>query len=211
MTAETIMSFRLVKLKPTDKVCDALRIMHTHQIRNLPVVDENDQFIGLFGIRRLITLLLPRAAQISHGLRELSFMPDEVEELYKRLEKVGQKPVTDFLEKKKNLVFCKPSTGFPEVLELLDQNPDTSLPVIVVKGKKKKLVGMVSAWDVLEKLVINIFSQEAEEQQEDVCNKTPAEEGSKPTKEDSKPAEEDSKPTQEDSKPAEEETIQTEE
>jgi hypothetical protein len=40
-------------------------------------------------------------------------------------------------------------------LELLDQNPDTSLPVIVVKGRDKKLVGMVSAWDVLEKLVMN--------------------------------------------------------
>ena len=169
MTAETIMSFRLVKLNPTDRVCDALRIMHTHQIRNLPVVDENDQFIGLFGIRRLITLLLPKAAQIGFGLKDLSFMPDEVEVLYKRLEEIGQKPVTEYLEKKKNLVFCKPSTTFPEVLELLEQYPNTSLPVIVVKGKKKKLVGMVSAWDVLAKLVINIFSRE-EEQQKNICD-----------------------------------------
>ena len=47
MTAETIMSFRLQKLKPTDKESDALRVMHAHQIRNLPVVDEDDQFVGL--------------------------------------------------------------------------------------------------------------------------------------------------------------------
>ncbi len=165
MTAETIMSFRLEKIKPTDKVCDALRMMHTHQIRNLPVVDEDDQFVGLFGIRRLIHLLLPKAAQIDSGLKELSFMPDELGELYSRLEDIGQKPVAEFLEKKKKLVFCKPSTPFPEVLELLDQSTNTSLPVIVVKGKKNKLIGMVSAWDVLEKLVINVFTTEGEKDQ----------------------------------------------
>jgi len=159
VTVENIMSFRLIKLRPADKVCDALQIMHTHQIRNLPVVDEEDQFVGLFGIRRLMTLLLPKAAQIEHGLKELSFMPDEVEGLYERLGEIGQKPVIEYLEKKKNLVFCKPSTSFPEVLKLLEQNPNTSLPIIVVKGKKKKLVGMVSAWDVLEKLVLNLTAK----------------------------------------------------
>ena len=160
MTVETIMSFRLEKLKPTDKVCDALRIMHKQQIRNLPVVDEHEQFVGLFGIRRLIHLLLPKAAQMEHGLKELSFMPDDLGELYDRLEDIGHRPVSDFLEKKKNLLFCKPSTPFPKVLELLNESQDTSLPVIVVKGKKKKLVGMVSAWDVLEKLVINVYAAE---------------------------------------------------
>jgi CBS domain-containing protein len=155
MTVENIMSFRLVKLKPTDKVCDALQIMHEKQIRNLPVVDENDEFIGLFGIRPLIRLLLPNAGKIKFGLKDLSFMPDEVGTLYKRLREVGQKPVSEYLEKKKNLTFCKPSTSFPEVFELLDQSEDTSLPVIVVKGKRKKLVGMISSWDVLERLLMD--------------------------------------------------------
>jgi len=174
MTAENIMSFRLIKLNPKDKVCDALRIMHTHQIRNLPVVDEEEQFIGLFGIRRMISLLLPRAAQIRYGLEDLSFMPDEAEELYKRLEEIGQQPVTEFLEKKKNLVFCKPTTTFPEVLELLKRNPDSSLPVIVVKGRKKKLVGMVSSWDVLDKLVINMLSGKTAEHPENLCSEQTA-------------------------------------
>ncbi len=161
MTAKSIMSFRLVKLKPTDKVCDALQIMHTQQIRNLPVVDENDQFVGLFGVRRLTRLMLPQAAQMNFGLQDLSFMPDEKGEMLERMMDVSQRPVSDFLEKKKRLMFCKPSASFPEVLELLDQSPDTSLPVIIVKGKKKKLVGMVSAWDVIEKLLVNICNIES--------------------------------------------------
>jgi CBS-domain-containing membrane protein len=170
MTAKSIMSFRLIKLSPTDRVCDALRIMHTHQIRNLPVVDDDDQFIGLFGIRRMITLLLPKAAQIDFGLKDLNFMPDEEEALYERLGEIGEKPVTDFLEKKKNLLFVKPSTAFPEVLELLQENHDTSLPVIVVKGKKKKLVGMISAWDVLDKLVMHMIADQDGGYQGTSCN-----------------------------------------
>ncbi len=196
MTAETIMSFRLEKLRPNDKVCDALHIMHTHQIRNLPVVDNDDQFVGLFGIRRLIHLLLPKAAQVDFGLKDLSFMPDELGELYDRLEDIGQRPVADFLEKKKRLVFCKPSTSFPEVLELLDQNPDASLPVIVVKGKKNKLVGMVSAWDVLEKLVVNLFASEAGKHQ-GVCAEKgevkPAEENNEASRKDSQEEKTDKK------------------
>lgn len=155
MTVRNIMSFQLEKLKPTDRVCDALKVMHEKQIRNLPVVDEDDQFVGLFGIRPLVKILLPEAGKIKFGLKDLSFMPDEVGELYSRLREIAQKPVSDFLEKKKKLTFCKPSTSFPEVLELLDQSADSSLPVIVVKGKRRKLVGMVSSWDVLEKIVMN--------------------------------------------------------
>lgn len=159
MTVENIMSHRLVKLKPKDRVCDALNIMHEKQIRNLPVVDEDDQFVGLFGIRPLVKMLLPEAGKIKFGLKDLSFMPDELGELYERLGSIVQRPVSDFLEKKKKLTFCKPSTSFPEVLELLDQSADSSLPVIVVKGKRKKLVGMVSSWDVLEKIVMDAVAK----------------------------------------------------
>ena len=169
MTVENIMSFRLVKLKPTDRVCDALKIMHERQIRNLPVVKENDEFVGLFGIRPLIRLLLPKASQVDHGLKDLNFMPDSAGELYERLQEIGEKPVADFLEKKKHLTFCKPSTSFPAVMELLDQIPDSSLPVIVLKGKHKKLVGMVSAWDVLEKLVMNMVLNAQDDGQPSAC------------------------------------------
>lgn len=162
MTVKNIMSDDLVKLKPTDRVCDALILMHEKRIRNLPVVDEDDQFVGLFGIRPLVKLLLPGAAKIKGGLTDLSFMPDEVPELNNRLRDIALKPVSDYLEKKKKLTFCKPSTSFPEVLELMDQSSDSSLPVIVVKGKRKKLVGMVSNWDVLEKIVIQTMADAGE-------------------------------------------------
>ncbi|NIV35313.1 MAG: CBS domain-containing protein, partial [Anaerolineae bacterium] len=98
MTVQAIMSTDLVTIEPTVKVKEAVRIMHEHRVGNLPVVAQDGGFVGLFGIRQAIRLMLPKAAQIESGLRDLSFMPDELGELYYRLSKVGERPVSDFLE-----------------------------------------------------------------------------------------------------------------
>ena len=62
MTTESIMTSGLYTLKPTDSVADALSLMHTKHVRNIPIVDEAGSFVGLFGLRRLSHLLLPKAA-----------------------------------------------------------------------------------------------------------------------------------------------------
>lgn len=158
MPVTSIMSSDVIKLRPTDKVSDGLRLMHERHVRTLAVVDDDGQFVGLFGVRQVVHLLLPKAAQIEYGLIGLSFMPDDLGELYYRLKDVGNKPVSDFLEKKEDLLLCGPSTQLPELLELLHQSFNTSLPVIVVEGASNRLIGMVSAWDVLEKLVMNVYN-----------------------------------------------------
>lgn len=155
------MSSRLETLHPADTVSKALLLMREKQIRNLPVVDDNGCFVGLFGIRRLSHLLLPAAATefSGHSLSDLSFLPDQKYRMYQRLRKAGDRPVAEFLEKKKRLVFCTPNTTYPGLLKLLNRSADSSLPVIVVKGKAQKLVGMVSFWDILEKITREVFTQ----------------------------------------------------
>jgi CBS-domain-containing membrane protein len=156
MTTKSIMTSGLFTLKPSDTVAHAMTLMHEHHVRNLPVVDEEGSFIGLFGLRRLSHLLLPRAALNlgKHSISSLHFLPDEVIQMGDRWHKIADQPVENFLEKQSKLLFCKPGTAFPELLALLDESKDTSLPVIVIKGKSKKLVGMVSTWDVLEGIIM---------------------------------------------------------
>jgi len=67
-------------------------------------------------------------------------------------------PVSEYLEKEKKLLFCEPGTSLPQLLELLEQSKDSSLPVIVVKGESRELVGMVSAWDILERFIMGFLS-----------------------------------------------------
>ena len=156
MTTDSIMTSALFVLKPTDTVADALSLMHSKEVRNLPVVDESGAFIGQFGLRRLSHLLLPKAALDlgSHNISDLHFLPDEVVQNGDRWQEISEQPVNNFLEKKKKLLFCTPQTPFPELLALLDESKDTSLPVIVVEGETRKVVGMVSCWDVLEGIIM---------------------------------------------------------
>lgn len=161
MTTDSIMKSNLFTLKPGDTVADAIAVMHREHVHNLPIVDESGNFIGLFGLRRLGHLLLPKAASGlgPYSISDLHFLPDDVVQMSNRWQKVARQPVVNFLEKKKKLMFCKPDTAFPEMLSLLDQSADSSLPVLIVEGEKKKLVGMVSSWDVLEGLIMGRLAQ----------------------------------------------------
>ena len=150
------MTSALFTLSPTDTVADALSLMQKKKVRNLPVVDTSGSFIGLFGLRRLSHLLLPKAALDlgAHSISDLHFLPDEVVQNSHRWQEISEQPVANFLEKKNKLLFCTPQTAFPELLSLLDKSKDTSLPVIVIEGETRKVVGMVSSWDVLEAIVM---------------------------------------------------------
>ncbi|MCN4145138.1 MAG: CBS domain-containing protein [Thiohalomonas sp.] len=158
MTATTIMSTNVVTLKPDDTIADALQLMCKHAVHNLPVLDNDGTFLGLFSLRRLSRELLPKAAKLNESslLMHINFMPDDTDELLRRLTKLGQKPVSSLLEKAGKLRLCHPDTTLPELLQLLFESP-ISLPVVVVEGKKKKLAGMVSNWDVLTKLSVNLL------------------------------------------------------
>ena len=156
MTTENIMTSGLYTIKPSDTVAEAMSLMHEKHVRNLPVVDDKGAFVGLFGLRRLAHLLLPKVALDlgAHSISNLQFLPDEIIQMRDRWHEIAKQPVENFLEKEKKLLFCSPKTAFPELLALLDESKDSSLPVIVVKGKSRKLVGMVSAWDVLEGIIM---------------------------------------------------------
>jgi CBS domain-containing protein len=152
------MSRQVRMIAANDSVRKGLEMMHELRVRNLAVIDDEGRFVGLFGIRQVVHLLLPKAAQIEGGLTDLSFMPDDYGEMHDRVIEVGDRPVAEFLEPRENLLICEPGTPIPEVLELLDQSFHTSLPVLVLDDDENALVGMVSGWDVLEKLVMNAFN-----------------------------------------------------
>ena len=156
MSIESFMTSGVFTVKPTCTVAEAIRLMHEKHVRNLPVVNKKGEFIGLFGLRRLSRLFLPKVVSDlgPHSISDLGFLPDDLMEIDRRWHEIANEPVGNYLEKNKKLLFCTPKTAFPELLALLVKSKDSSLPVIVVKGNSKKLVGMVSAWDVLESVVM---------------------------------------------------------
>ena len=109
MTAASIMTSRLYTIKPDDSVADALLLMHRKQVRNLPVVNDQGEFIGLFGLNRLSRLLLPISASEMgrFSLSNLHFLPDESALVGERWSEVSCQPVVNFLEKKSKLRYPK--------------------------------------------------------------------------------------------------------
>ncbi len=166
MTAQSIMTSPALTLSSNDKVLDALLLMSKHHIHNLPVVDDQGCFLGLFGMKRLIQSLLPNAIKLKHHgltLTNLEFMTDDPDGLVQDLKAVGGHPVKDFIVEEKSLCFCQPDTPFYELLNLLYQCSDHSLPVLIVENNhqhSKRVVGMVSAWDILDKVALQVFKPE---------------------------------------------------
>lgn len=165
MTAKTIMSSELVMVTSDLSVAAVLLEMSRHRVHNIPVVEPDGSFVGLISLRRLTHALLPTAAQVdAESYRmELGFLTEASDEYLKRLLKIGQRPVTALLEKKKKLRFCSPDTPIPRLLQLLYDNP-TSLPVLVMEGDQKRLVGMVSNWDVLTKIAVKLLPESKSDQ-----------------------------------------------
>ena len=163
MTAKTLMTTDPVTVTTEVTVAEALMEMSRHRVHNIPVVDRDGTFVGLLSLRRLTHELLPTAARLDEeSFRiDIGFLPDQSDEYLNRLVEIGKRPVIDLLEKKKKLRFCDPETPIPRLLQLLSENP-TSLPVLVVEGKKRRVVGMVSNWDVLTKLAVRMLARDAE-------------------------------------------------
>jgi len=158
MTTQSIMTPDPVTVRVDSTVAGAVRLMHAHRVHDLPVVDQEGCFAGMFGVRRLIRALLPVAAQLDHfGLTDLSYLPDDLPEVVERLSELGGQPVSHFLDKDKQVV-CSCDTPLVELMHLLT-TAESSLPVVVIRGERRKVVGMVSNWDVLTKIGARVFGQ----------------------------------------------------
>lgn len=160
MTASTIMSAEVTTVPPEMTLAEATLIMSRRQVHNLPVVDARGCFVGLLSLRRLTREMLPTAARMDADSfhLDIGFLSDEADEYLKRLCDLGQRPVSELLEDEKKLRFCAPDTPMPKLLQLLSENP-TSLPVLVVEGQSRRIVGMVSNWDVLNRIAVDLMAK----------------------------------------------------
>ncbi|MEA3303495.1 MAG: CBS domain-containing protein [Pseudomonadota bacterium] len=147
MSAEQFMSRDPVTAHADERVRNALVKMCDKHIHNLPVMDSDGKFIGLFGLRNLLHALLPKAATISPALKSLVFLADNLEEVIESLQEVADQPVKNYLDRD-HLILCRTDEPIMEVIRKLHEAP-TSLPVVLLESDGAHLVGMISYWDIL--------------------------------------------------------------
>lgn len=142
MTAASIMDPKPTVLKPNDRIRTAAGYIMQHRYRNLPVVDDQGRYMGIFGVNCLLRLVLPKAAVMEQGLDSLSFVRESLGDLHQRLRDVEDQPITLCLSDKVETV--QPDTSLVESLLILYR---TKASVPVVEPDTGKLVGMISYWD----------------------------------------------------------------
>ena len=146
MTVQTLMNPNPVTLRPTDTVATAADYILKQHLRHLPVVDEQGRYIGTYSIYSLIQLALPKAVTMREGLSNAGFVNEKTPELAQRLRERSNEPVANWLSK--DAVLHVDSSAMDALLLLLKGH--VSVPV--VDKQSQRLVGMISSWNVIEKL-----------------------------------------------------------
>jgi CBS domain-containing protein len=148
MTAQTIMNPNPTAIRATETVASAAQLILQHHLRHLPVVDEQGIYLGTFGIFSVLSLTVPKVATLDMGLNHVPFTAHRLSDLRERLQQVAQEPVVNCLRQDVEVVY--PDTPLMEAVLLLLRNR-IALPV--VERESRRLVGIISSWDALQKVV----------------------------------------------------------
>ncbi len=149
-------------IKPDTTVEQALAIFKEKSIRNVPVVDEGGSFVGLFGLKEVLTNLLPKAAIIEDGLESLSFIQGAAPGIAKRLKKLHSVEVSELMNTTPHSVECETSTI--EALRVMARNGS---PVVVRETGTENFKGIISRKTLLDDLYGLLEEIENEEAQDD--------------------------------------------
>ena len=144
MSCDSIISPAGACLLKDDAVADALEALVEHGASALPVVDASGQFLGVFGMREVVGMLLPRAALLADGL-DLSFVADSIAQLGDRLGRLAGEPVGAHMAPHRTI---RRETAVVEALLLLYRG-DAWLPVV---DKDGRLNGIVTAANALARI-----------------------------------------------------------
>lgn len=142
MTARSIMDPNPTVLHPDSTIDTAMQYIMQHRYRNLPVVDGEGCFLGVFGVDCLLRLALPKAVIMEKGLHSAEFVRETLSDIHRRLNRYVDQPIATCMYDQVTTV--APETPLVETLLML-YRACTSLPV--VETDSGKLVGVISYFD----------------------------------------------------------------
>lgn len=149
MSAKDALIENPITLTPHMAIQDVLKIFEDHHIRMAPVLDDQNNLVGVFGFHHLMQDLLPMAAQIEDGLEDLDFVIGGAPAAAKRIRKLGPKPVSEHMDRDIEKLLLNPDTPLLEVIRCITRYGS---PLPVVEDGGRKFVGLVSEQSCLHRL-----------------------------------------------------------
>lgn len=147
MSCAAIMTKTPLTIGEHENVAEAAKKLVAHRYTNLPVVDAEGRYAGMFGIYELLGLLVPRVALAGDLMANLRFIIDDPEELRNKFGEVGNRRVGEAANR--NAATLHPDSPEIEAIRLFCRN-HSSLPV--VDRDSGQVLGIVSCWDAIRSL-----------------------------------------------------------
>ena len=135
-------------LKPTDSIKHAAEFILKHRYRSVPVVDDDYCYVGMFGVNCLLKQVIPKSVLMTRGLSNIGFIHESFEEIYARFAEVMDKPISYCMNNE--IVPVAPDTPLTETLLQLFE---THASIPVVEHESCKLLGVITYWDIGEKIL----------------------------------------------------------
>ncbi len=130
----------------------ALEIFDKHKIRSIPVVDADNNLLGLFNFHQLLVTILPIPSGVGHNLDPLDISLDHLfgqsEWLSERLHNHLHRSIGDLMIK--DLKTVNPDTPIGEGVRLLAHYGS---PVAVTDENSNKLIGIITSQSVIKVLL----------------------------------------------------------
>lgn len=139
-------------LMPAARVGEALKKLTEHRVLAIPVVDAGGRYLGMFAKSKLIAALLPKVLSVKvHGVEigetaHLGFITDTLADVRERLAAITGEPVEKHMDT--DVPVLRPETPLIHSLVILHKARNF-IPVV---GHDDRLVGVISTWDVLERI-----------------------------------------------------------
>jgi len=144
MSCRSIMTVDPATLLGDATIETAIKALLETRLSAMPVVEAGGRYLGMFGVRKLLTSMLPGAALLDNLVLDLSFVKSPIEEFRARLEEVSRRPIRDHLELEGPIL--RPEMPIMEAILLLCRSRNI-LPVVEEEGER--LVGVVSSWQAV--------------------------------------------------------------
>lgn len=148
MKASEVMDSNPTSLKPTDSIESGAEIIMNSRYRSLPVVDDDFCYVGMFGVNCLLKQVIPKAVFMNHGLENVSFIHESFEDLADRYNEVKHQPISICMSQE-----IQPVTPDTPLTETLLQLYETRASIPVIEEDSCKLLGMISYFDVGQKIL----------------------------------------------------------
>lgn len=145
MTCENAMITQPIKVNMTDTVKDVLQLLEKHKIRAVPVVNNEDVLVGMFGIPHILYSLLPISARMEDGLRKLNFVMGAMPDIAEHLNDIMHDAIETHINKDTHVLHS--DTSLMESVRILVKYGG---PVPVVAKGTGKLEGLVTEQSILQ-------------------------------------------------------------